>query len=84
MHWLEDFVTKGGRRIHALIPIIGVGTLCIGFLILCIGAVWKDKAAFYVEIPSIGGCIMTVCGWIYNTGKTAQVAQDAPVKPNAP
>lgn len=77
LHWVEDWFTRGGKRTHALVALVGPISLCLGFLWLCFAASFKQRS-LPAEIACVAGAIVTVTGWVYGIGKKASATE----KPN--
>lgn len=71
VHWFEDFFTKGGKRIHAAVLLIGTLALSASAIILSL-AVYKKQIPAGVELAAVCAALSGVIGYAYGKGKTVE------------
>lgn len=76
LKWAKDLVGSGDPRVHAVIALVIVATLCRCAILLCRAAYSGRNVD--VALTVVVGALTTIVTIIYNIGKKAEAPSDPP------
>jgi len=80
--WVDDLLTRGGRRLHAAVVMLAVPVMCVCCVILTIAsarAAFRAKADaqnLQIELLSAYGTLSALVGYVYKKGKQGEAEDD--------